>query len=149
MKWQKRIVTSITADKKLNRYTCMCVHACAGTSFFMWREGGVRRRRRGMHLPYHLFWPAVTETIWTLCQNLIREWKRPREVLDDWNKERGKSSAIWETRRRERKTEGHRAGKREADKDALEAERKLEVKECEIWHSTESVVMGQGSLADL
>lgn len=105
-------------------------------TFFLYEQGKRRRRRRrGMHLPYHLFWPPVTETIWSRCQNLIREWKRLREVQNDWNKERGKSSAIWERRWRERKAERDRVAKREADKDAVEAKRKVEVKECEIWHS--------------
>lgn len=50
--------------------TCMCVHAwMRSTNFDV--------KGRGMHLHYHLFWPPVTETIWTFCQNLIREWKRP------------------------------------------------------------------------
>ena len=40
----------------------------------------------GMHLAYHLFWPAVTETIWSGSQNPIQERERIAEAQSDWNK---------------------------------------------------------------
>lgn len=125
----------------------MLVHACAGTlvcTVFLW-EGMEGEVEEGMHLPYHSFWPPATETIWTRCQNLICEWKRPGEVQRDWNKGEERAPPFEKEEGRKRGS----GGKREADKEAVEAERKVEVKECEIWHSTDSVVMGQGSSADL
>lgn len=95
--------------------------------FFIWRE----EEEEGTHSPYHLFWPPVTQTMCIRCQNpiceLVREAKRGADGL---KQRRGKSSAIWE---RDRET--GRQEEVEVDKEAVEAERKVEVNECEIWHS--------------
>lgn len=115
----------------------MCVHACMGALvFFLWEGMEEEGEEEGVHLPYHLFWPPVTETIWTRCQNLIREWKRPGEVQRDWNKGDERAPPFEKETERERRAERESEwGKREADKEAVEAERKVDVKECEIWHS--------------
>lgn len=96
---------------------------------------GTEERWRVMHLPYHLFWPSVTEAIWSRCQNLIREWKRGRGRRGhDRNKE------SYSRKKKKKKTE--------ANKGAVEAERKS--KSGEVWNltpSADSVVMGQRSSA--
>lgn len=98
----------------MNNCTCMCVHACIGAvvytvflcegwscvrlsvifCFLFWGLGA-----GGEHLPDHLYWPPVTETIWSRCQNLIREWKRPREVQGHWNKGDGRAQRPFEEAR--------------------------------------------------
>ena len=86
--------------------------------------------RRGMHLHYHLFWPPVTETIWTRCQNLIREWKRPGGggMKEDWNKE------FCHFRMRRQRGRQKQRVVIYSDKGAAGAKRKVEVKQCEMWH---------------
>lgn len=89
----------------------------------MWSGGN----REGEALSYHVCWPPVTDTIWTHCQNLIHERKEAKRGEEGLKQRRGKTWAIWE-RNKDRKRE------RETDKESVGVERKVEVKECEIWH---------------
>lgn len=96
-----------TCLSSTNKCTFVFVHACVLHSselvLLFFRDVRVRG---GMHLPYRFSWPPVTETIWSVCQNLIREWNRRGGFcvceggggggIETKKQRRGKSSAIWE-----------------------------------------------------
>lgn len=100
-RWSSRVVAPTYVFIPGLVHSCVCfLFRFAGGNGAGVTGGGLGL---GGYLPYHLFWPPVTETIWSHCQNLIREWKSRGGA--EWLKQRRKSTDFWETRWREREAD--------------------------------------------
>lgn len=132
-----------------NSCTCMCVHACVAGRISVHRffvcEG---RRKVGDALTLSLI---LTSRNWNHLDTLPKPdpWvkERPGEV---GLKQRKRKELCYLRKRRRGREEGRKTDRAEADKEAMEAEKKSRSKE--VWNltlCTESVVMGQGSSAEL